>query len=465
MSYTEQESRTKMAGHVEELRSGISLPAPLRQYQWDGVNFLLSTEAALLADEMGLGKTVQTSIALRLAMRKSECNRALIVAPASLRVNWEREIRHWAPDLAVRRVIGNARDRAATYQLPIPVLIVSYEQVRNDMGLLDSSVHFDIVVLDEAQRIKNAGSGASLACKLLPRSVSWALTGTPVENAIDDLVSIYSYVKPQLLQAGLPRHLVHERIQPYFLRRRKQEVLNELPPIILQDLPLELDGSQLEAYETVWASRERLVSANGLPASEAHLFAVITKLKQICNYERESGESAKLDALKLILENAQATDDKIIIFSQYVETLQWVSERLNLPLGLFHGGLPEPERQRVLSEFEAEPGPRALLISLRAGGVGLNLNAASMVVLFDRWWNPAVENQAIQRAHRFGRTVPLQVVRFLVEDTIEDRIAELLAHKEDLFRSYVDEAESWKPTRFTREELRQILQLSEAQVG
>jgi SNF2 family DNA or RNA helicase len=443
----------------------LGLPSPLRQYQWDGVKFLLSAEAALLADEMGLGKTVQTSIALRLAMRKPDCNRALIVAPASLRVNWERELRHWAPELAVRRVIGNARDRAATYQLPIPVLITSYEQARSDMAVMDSSIHFDIVVLDEAQRIKNAGSGSALACKLLPRTVSWALTGTPVENSTDDLVSIYSFVKPQLLQAGLPRHMIHDRIKPYFLRRRKQEVLSELPPIIIQDIPLELEDAQLQAYDREWEAREQLVSANGLPASEAHMLAVLTRLKQICNFDRESGESAKLDALQLILENAEGPDDKIIIFSQYVETLRWLGDRLLLRHGMFHGGLSENERQRVLAEFESEPGPRVLLISLRAGGVGLNLNAASMVIMFDRWWNPAVENQAIQRAHRFGREQTLQVVRFQVENTIEDRIAELLLQKEDLFRSYVDEAESWQPSRLTREELRRILQLSAAQTG
>jgi len=445
--------------------SGLRLPAPLRQYQWDGVNFLLSGESALLADEMGLGKTVQTSIALRLALRRPDCNRALIVAPASLRMNWEREIRQWAPELAVRRVMGNTRDRAATYQLPIPVLITSYEQARSDMGLLDGGVHFDIVVLDEAQRIKNAGSGVALACKLLPRTVSWALTGTPVENAIDDLVSIYAFVKPQLLQAGMPRQMVHDRIRPYFLRRRKRGVLSELPPIIVQDIPLELEGAQLTAYDSVWESREQLVSENGLPASEAHMLAVITKLKQICNFDAGSNESAKYDALQAILESAGEPEDKIIIFSQYVETLKWLSQRLPVPHGIFHGGLADGERERVLSEFEHELGPRALLISLRAGGVGLNLNAASVVILFDRWWNPAVESQAIQRAHRFGRTEPLQVVRFQVENTIEDRIAELLAQKEDLFRTYVDEAESWQPTHFTREELRRILQLSQTQTG
>ncbi len=441
----------------------LSTPAPLRNYQWDGVNFLLSNDSALLADEMGLGKTVQTAIALRLALRKTNCNRALIISPASLRMNWEREMRYWAPELAVRRVQGNARDRAATYLLPIPVLIASYEQIRTDGRSLDSSLHFDIVVLDEAQRIKNDASGAALGCKLLPRSKSWALTGTPVENTTDDLTSIFNFVKPNVLQAGMPRNMVHERIRSHFLRRRKSEVLGELPPIIVQDIPLELDGAQKEAYEDVWNSRAQLVSANGLPASEVHLLAMITKLKQICNFDALSNESVKFDALRVILDGMDSAEDKVIIFSQYVETLRWLSIRIDVPHAIFHGGLSEIDRQAVINEFEAQPGPRAILISLKAGGVGLNLNSASTVVMFDRWWNPAVENQAIQRAHRYGRTSPLQAIRFLVEYTVEERIAKLLNEKQGLFQRYVDEAESWQSTRLTRDELRRILQLSVSQ--
>lgn len=438
----------------------LALPSPLREYQWNGVTFLIAGESALLADEMGLGKTVQTSVALRLALKEPDCNRALVVAPASLRINWEREIRRWAPELAVRRVLGNARDRAATYLLPVPVLITSYEQVRADSLLLTSDTHFDIVVLDEAQRIKNAGSAASLACKLLSRTRSWALTGTPVENSVDDLVSIFSFLRPGTLQTGMPREMVHQRIRPFFLRRRKAEVLGEMPPIIFQDIPLELEGAQSEAYDTVWEQRQQLVSAHGLPASEVNLLAVITKLKQICNYDPVSEESAKYEALRDLLETVDANGDKAIIFSQYVETLEWLSSRISIPHRIFHGGLSETQRDAALGEFETAGGPRALLISLKAGGVGLNLNAASLVVMFDRWWNPAVENQAIQRAHRFGRQVPLQVVRFLIEGTVEQRIAELLAEKETLFQNYVEEAESWRETSFNRDELRRILALS-----
>jgi len=262
----------------------------------------------------------------------------------------------------------------------------------------------------------------------------------------------------------MPRKTIHERIRGHFLRRRKVEVLGELPPIITQEIPLELEGRQREAYDAIWYSRDQLILSAGRPVSETHLLAVITKLKQICNFDPDSNESAKLDALQDVFDSLQESDDKVILFSQYVETLRWLSERLAVPHAIFHGGLTESERERVVNQFESEAGPRAILISLKAGGVGLNLNSASTVVMFDRWWNPAVENQAIQRAHRFGRTRPLQVIRFRVEDSVEERIAELLEKKEGLFHEYVEQAESWQATRFTRDELRQILELAPQQV-
>jgi SNF2 family DNA or RNA helicase len=443
--------------------ANLALPHPLREYQWQGVSFLLAGEAALLADEMGLGKTVQAVTALQLALRLPECNRALVVAPASLQINWEREVRRWAPTLAVRRVRGNSRNRLAMYQLPIPILIASYEQIRSDAHNLLSDSSFDVVLLDEAQRIKNSGSGTALACKLLSRSRAWALSGTPVENSSDDLISIFSFLKPGMLHSGMPRDLVHDRIKPFFLRRRKEDVLGEMPPITIQDIPLELEGAQLDGYTQLWEGRHELVGANGLPATEMHMLALLTKLKQQCNYDRESNTSVKLDALQELLETIQSSGEKVLIFSQYVETLSWLSERISINHRVFHGGLSAADRDKAVSDFESATGSRALLISLKAGGVGLNLNSASTVVMFDRWWNPAVENQAIQRAHRFGRRLPLQVFRFLVEDTVEQRIAELLEEKEALFEDYVEQADGWVPTRFSRDELRRILSLSTAE--
>jgi SNF2 family DNA or RNA helicase len=388
----------------------------LRNYQWKGVHFLLGCESALLADEMGLGKTVQVSVALSLLYTTSDAGRALIVVPSSLRLNWEREIRRWAPRLSVRRVEGPAPERLYQYRLPYKVLIASYEQLRSDARKLSSLVRFGVVVLDESQRIKNADSNTALACRIIRRDRSWALTGTPIENSVDDLINLFRFVHPGLLRFGMSRSEIHELMQPHFLRRQKSEVLQSLPPIIAQDLPLELTGRQREAYDDLWL-RRGLHLPEGEDASETHLFALITKLKQLCNYDPASQESSKLDALRAIIEGL-TPDDKLLVFSQYVETLQWLATKIRdlVPCEVFHGGLSQADRDEMLSRFRQSSGPRVLLISLRAGGVGLNLQEGSSVVLFDRWWNPALEAQAINRAHRFGREKVLQVFRFLVED-------------------------------------------------
>ena len=445
----------------QALSAELGLPSALRPYQWEGVGFLVRNEAALLADEMGLGKTVQAIVALRILFRNSVSGRVLIITPNALAYNWQRECAKWAPDLVVRRVMGTAEDRLATYQLPVQVLIATYEQVRADALDMDTDIHFEAVVLDEAQRIKNRHSLAALACRLLRRSKAWVLTGTPLENSIEDLISIFVFLSPGLVDSGMPPAEVHRRIQPHFLRRRKKDVLSEMPPIIMQDMMLELAGAQEAAYTDLWLARRARAKQNGVPVSDGALFTLITKLKQICNYEPDSGESVKLEALSVLLEDCSEPEDKVIVFSQYVETLKFVSDHLgSFTHDIYTGEQSQEEKDRILDKFRKQPGPRLLLMSLRAGGVGLNIQEASTVVLFDRWWNPAVEDQAIQRAHRFGRTRPLHVIRFLVTDTIEERIEAILKEKRADFERYVENAENAPVRAFTREELRRILALT-----
>ena len=435
-----------------------SLPHPLRPYQWEGVDFLGSRQFALLADEMGLGKTVQTAVALRSA--RKDLRRILIVAPASLCLNWQRELETWANGLVVRRVVGNAEDRTMTYRLPIQVLIASYEQIRADSSRFHGAVSFDLVVLDEAQRIKNLNSGTSFACRVIPRRRSWALTGTPLENRPRDLVAIYRFLRPQLLNSGMSRSEIHEAMTGHFLRRTKAEVLGDLPPILTKEVRLELGQTQRQIYDDLWKSRHRMVCRSEPAQDSANMLAILTRLKQVCNFERESGESVKFDVIRRILDTAATSCEKVLIFSQYVGALKWLSERIELPHAIYHGGLSQEARERTLDVFRRQDGPQVLLMSLQAGGVGLNLQEASMVILLDRWWNPAVENQAIQRAHRFGRKTPLQVTRFLVEDSVEERIVEILREKDALFDEYVEAAPALPCEQVKVSQLRRILDLN-----
>ena len=426
--------------------------AKLRDYQRIGVEFLVSEDGALLADEMGTGKTVQTACAIETLRRRRELGRALVIVPASLKLNWYRELREWASGSSVRLVEGNAAARESFYRLPFDVIIASYEQIRADFGGAEPLPHeFGLVVLDEAQRVKNAASSVTVGVARITRQRTWALSGTPLENRVGEFQTIIKLVRPGI-QVGASREEVLDAIRGHFLRRKKTDVLAELPPIIEQNQVLELTAAQRSRYDRVWDTRQKFVGGD-----ESQLFALLTELKQIANFDPETNQSSKLQALNEIVDDVRSEGGKLLVFSQYVETLRWLEPRMRGQSKIFEGSLSQEERDTQLKWF-ADTGPGdSLLISLRAGGVGLNLPEATHVVLFDRWWNPQLEDQAINRAHRFGRKEPLVVTQFVTRDTVEERVVELLHEKRDLFDEYVEGAA--KAARGTTSRLKLILGL------
>ncbi|HXG09686.1 MAG TPA: DEAD/DEAH box helicase [Gemmataceae bacterium] len=429
---------------LESLFAGkqVRLPAQPYPYQMEGIAFLMPRSAALLADEMGLGKTVQSILALRLLFHAGLIRRALLVCPKPLVPNWSRELRVWAEDVPFEVIAGDTPARRAAWLISnCPLKLVNYELLTRDAALLaDERVRFDVVVLDEAQRIKNRESKTAQVVRSIRRERSWALTGTPIENRTDDLVSLFAFLDPQRIPPETPARQLPRLTADCILRRTKEDVLTDLPPKTIRDTFVELTAAQRESYTL--AEREGIVRLNALgeTITVQHVFELVMRLKQICNFDPVTGQSAKLEQLQADLAEVADSGRKAIVFSQWVEPLEVLAREL-APFGplQYHGKVPPRQRQAVLERFRSDPTKRVLLMSYGTGSVGLNLQFANYVFLFDRWWNPAVEDQAINRAHRIGQKEPVFVTRFITPGTIEGRIAEVLERKRQLFNELLEQ--------------------------
>jgi SNF2 family DNA or RNA helicase len=338
---------------------------------------------------------------------------------------------------------GDADERRGSWLVSnCPLKLVHYEILTRDaQWATDEKVHFDAVVLDEAQRIKNRDTKTSEVVRSIRRSRSWALTGTPIENHHDDLINLFAFIDPERIPPNTNAKRLPHLTADSVLRRTKEDVLSDLPPKTIRDAFLELAPSQRAAYDR--AENDGVVHLNELgdTITVQHVFELVMRLKQICNFDPATGESAKLEQLQADLAEVAGSRRKAIIFSQWVEPLEYLALALKSYRPLqFHGRIPARERALNLDRFTGDPSRRVILMSYGTGSVGLNLQSANYVFLFDRWWNPAVEDQAIGRAHRIGQRDPVFVTRFVMQGTIEERIAEVLETKRQLFNELVDQS-------------------------
>ena len=435
---------------LEHLFSSGALEFPFAPfpYQVSGVAFLYARHAAVLADEMGLGKTMQAITTIRLLLHAGEVRRVLLICPKPLVTNWQREFGMWAPELPLTVIEGDAARRRWQWTLPdAPVRIANYELLARDRDVItDAENHFDLVVLDEAQRVKNRSSTTSQIARAIPRSRNWALTGTPVENSTEDLVGIFDFLSPGFLHSGMSARGMARAVGDYILRRTKDKVLTDLPPKMYRDAEVALSPAQQASYARAEDEGVIQLAEMGSELTVQHVFELVLRLKQICNFDPATGESTKLDRLYADMEEVTASGKKAIVFSQWVATLEQIKQRLQ-PFGTleYHGQIPSKQRESVIQRFREDPQSHVILMSYGAGSVGLNLQFCEYVFLFDRWWNPAVEDQAINRAHRIGAAGPVTVTRFLALGTIEERINQVLEQKRELFETIL--SQTGNPTK------------------
>jgi SNF2 family DNA or RNA helicase len=476
------------------------LRANLRPYQVRGYSWLAFLRrwgfGACLADDMGLGKTIQT---LSLIQRDWDGKRpVLLICPTSVIRNWQKEAQRFTPGLPVMVHHGAARTRGESFAEQASrhaIVISSYALLPRDFELL-SGVEWGGVVLDEAQNVKNAGTRQSIAARQLKADYRVALTGTPVENNVGDLWSIMEFLNPGLLgtRAEFKRNYYvpiqtaqDEQVAaalksltgPFILRRLKTDksVISDLPDKLEVKTFCTLTKEQASLYAAVVEESVRAIeSAEGIQRKGVVL-ATLARLKQVCNHPAQflqdnsplPGRSGKLARLTEMVEEAIAEGDRTLVFSQFAEMGEMLRRHLQATFGremlFLHGGVPRKQRDRMVERFQEEQdGPPVFILSLKAGGTGLNLTRASRVFHFDRWWNPAVENQATDRAFRIGQKKNVQVYKFVCAGTLEERIDEMITHKGKIAADVVGTGEGWL-TELSTSQLKSLFALQKAAVA
>ncbi len=457
-----------------------SLNATLRPYQETGYNWLRTMDyyglGGVLADDMGLGKTIQ-AITFLLSKIETIGGKYLVVSPSSVIFNWEREFKHFAPDVKTTVISGSVEEREsqikeALNDPTISVLITSYPLIQRDIEIYQEHM-FQTIVLDESQNVKNDLAKTTKAVMKLRGNNIFALSGTPIENNLNELWSLFSIVLPGLFRSKkafnhLSQEEIAQKIEIFVLRRLKQDVLDDLPPKTETIEYIELSSDQKQLYQAQLAmirnDVENYIEQNEFEQNRMRILAGMTRLRQICcdprlinpDYE---GDSSKLDRLMEYLKEALTNNKRVVLFSQFTSMLSIIREILDDNQVNYHyldGGTPKEDRLELTTRFN-EGEKDLFLISLRAGGTGLNLTGGDTVILYDSWWNPAIEDQAADRVHRFGQKKSVQVIRMIMKGTIEEGINELQDQKRELIDSVIRKNDSNQRTSLSKEDILSLL--------
>ena len=466
-----------------------SLADVMRNYQKDGFKWMKTLEqyhfGGILADDMGLGKTLQMISVLLAAKQSGASGTSLIVAPASLVFNWGEEFARFAPELKVQLIVGTQKERAELirdYQ-NTDVFVTSYDLLKRDITEYED-IKFSYQVLDEAQYIKNHSTAAAKSVKIIKSSYRYALTGTPIENHLSELWSIFDYLMPGFLysydrfrkeiETPIVKHKeekVSERLRkmvsPFILRRLKEDVLKDLPDKMEEVRYARLEEEQQHLYDSQVVHMKNMIasqSADDFQKNKLQVLAELTKIRQICCdpgllFEKYQGNSAKRDACMELIESAIEGEHKILLFSQFTTMLELLEQDLK-KAGISYykitGATPKEKRVEMVNIFNQDTTP-VFLISLKAGGTGLNLTGADVVIHYDPWWNLAVQNQATDRAHRIGQTKIVSVYKLIVKGTIEEKILKMQESKHQLADEILS-GETGSITQMSKDELLELFE-------
>lgn len=451
--------------NIENLDLSIpkNLKANLRDYQVAGLNYFKTLDhykfGGILADEMGLGKTLQTISFLLYKKENVKNTKSLIVTPTSLIYNWKSEFENFAPDIKVLLIHGNKKEREKLLNTidEYDVVITTYATLRNDLDFYETKV-FDYFIIDEAQNIKNPISLSTNAVKSINSKVRFALTGTPIENNLLELWSIFDFVMPGYLYSRnkfqdlfiydeYNANNLRKLIKPFILRRTKSQVMTELPDKIENKFFVELNKDQRKVYSAYVEEIKEKINNKDIKTDKITMFSYLTKLRQLCLdpsvlIEGYNKKSSKTEATLEILKDYIEDNHKILLFSQFTSVLKNIGKELsknNIDYYYIDGQTNALERLNLVNKFNEDEDVKVFLISLKAGGSGLNLTSADVVIHFDPWWNPAVENQASDRAHRFGQKNVVHVIKLIAKGTIEENIIKLQENKDKLIKDFIND--------------------------